>query len=97
MRVEELLADANVVDVNTRVRVEKGHVSDVLASLSQTLQPAVLIMGTDARQGIQGLVVGNRVERVARRSQSPLLAVKPEGFLSPRLAVEERTPQALPY
>lgn len=97
MRVEELMADVSAIDITTRVHVEKGHAGDVVASLSDTLDPAVLVMGTTARQGIQGLVVGNTVERVARRTQSPVLAVKPDGFLSPRLSVEEWTPQALPY
>ena len=96
-RVEELLADAHVMGIDTRVHVEKGHVGDVVDSLSDSIEPAVLIMGTIARQGIQGLLVGNTVERVARRTQSPVLAVKPDGFVSPRMSVEDWTPQALPY
>ena len=97
MRVEELLADASVVDVNTRVHVQKGHSVDVVPALAGSLKPAVLVMGTLARQGIPGLVVGNTAEKVARRTQSPVLAVKPDGFLSPRMLVEEWSPQALPY
>ncbi len=97
MRVEELLADASSVDINTRVHIKKGHSGDVVPLVADALEPSVLVMGTLARQGIQGLVVGNTAERVARRSQSPILTVKPDGFLSPRMSVEEWTAQALPY
>ena len=97
MHVEDLLADNDAMDVSARVHIEKGHAGDVVAALSDRLEPAVLVMGTIARQGIQGFVVGNTVERVARRTQSPILAVKPDGFLSGRLTVEDWSPQALPY
>jgi nucleotide-binding universal stress UspA family protein len=97
MRADELLADVGVADLEVRVHVEKGHAGDVLSSLSGGLNPGVLIVGTVARQGLQGVVVGNTVERVARRSRSPVLAVKPDGFFDPRVTVEEWTPTALPY
>lgn len=97
MRAEELLADVTDADINIRIHVSKGHAVDVIASQSDTLEPAALVMGTFARQGIQGLVVGNTVDRVARRTQSPILAVKPDGLASPRTLLEDWTPQALPY
>jgi nucleotide-binding universal stress UspA family protein len=43
----------------------------------------VLVMGTMARSGIPGLVIGNTVERVLRRVACSVVAVKPDGFVSP--------------
>jgi nucleotide-binding universal stress UspA family protein len=97
IRAEELLADIGAADLIVVIHVERGHVDDVIATLSGKLAPGILVMGTISRQGIQGLVVGNKVERVARRTKSPLLAVKPDGSAKPPLALEEWTPRALPY
>ena len=97
MRVEELLASVNVVDIDTTVHVAKGHTDDVIASLVGSLEPLAVVMGSLGRQGIQGIVVGNTVERIARRSLSPVLAVKPNGLRNPSLGVEQWSAQALPY
>jgi len=43
----------------------------------------VVVMGTVARTGIAGLVMGNTAERVLRRLRGSVLAVKPPGFQSP--------------
>jgi nucleotide-binding universal stress UspA family protein len=40
-------------------------------------------MGTVARTGIAGLVMGNTAERVLRRLHGSVLAVKPPGVVSP--------------
>ena len=42
----------------------------------------VLVMGTVARTGIPGFVMGNTAENVLRRLQSSLLVLKPRGFVS---------------
>jgi nucleotide-binding universal stress UspA family protein len=43
----------------------------------------VLVMGTVARGGIPGLLIGNTAERVLRRLPCSVLTVKPDGFVSP--------------
>jgi hypothetical protein len=40
-------------------------------------------MGTVARTGIAGLVMGNTAERVLQRLRGSVLAVKPAGFRTP--------------
>jgi nucleotide-binding universal stress UspA family protein len=42
-----------------------------------------VVMGTVARAGIRGLVIGNTAERVLQRLRGSVLAVKPPGFVSP--------------
>jgi nucleotide-binding universal stress UspA family protein len=43
----------------------------------------LVVMGTVARTGIRGLVMGNTAERVLQRLRGSVLAVKPSGFVSP--------------
>jgi nucleotide-binding universal stress UspA family protein len=40
-------------------------------------------MGTVARTGIEGLLIGNIAETILRRVDSSVLAVKPHGFETP--------------
>jgi nucleotide-binding universal stress UspA family protein len=41
------------------------------------------VIGTVARSGIAGLLIGNTAERILRRLPCSVLAVKPDGFVSP--------------
>jgi nucleotide-binding universal stress UspA family protein len=43
----------------------------------------LVVMGTVARSGVRGLVMGNTAERVLQRLRSSVFAVKPPGFVSP--------------
>ncbi len=43
----------------------------------------ILVMGTVARGGIPGLLIGNTAERVLRKVTCSVLAMKPDGFVSP--------------
>jgi nucleotide-binding universal stress UspA family protein len=43
----------------------------------------LVVMGTVARSGIPGLVMGNTAERVLQRLRGSVLAIKPPGFVSP--------------
>ena len=54
----------------------------------------LLVMGTVARTGIPGLVIGNTAETVLRDARCSVLAVKPPGFETPVLV--EGSPGELP-
>ena len=43
----------------------------------------LVVMGTVARGGIAGLLIGNTAERVLRKLPCSVLAVKPDDFVSP--------------
>ena len=43
----------------------------------------VVVMGTIARTGIPGLLIGNTAEEVINQVDCSVLAIKPEGFVSP--------------
>ncbi len=43
----------------------------------------ILVMGTVARAGIPGFVIGNTAENIVQKLECSLLALKPSGFVSP--------------
>lgn len=47
------------------------------------LDIGVVVMGTVGRTGLRGLIVGNTAESVLRAVRCSVLAVKPEGFVTP--------------
>lgn len=46
----------------------------------------MVIMGTVSRTGISGFVIGNTAETVVNQIQCSLMAIKPDGFVSPFLS-----------
>jgi universal stress protein E len=61
----------------------KGAPEDVIPTFVASHDVDVVVMGTVARTGIAGLVMGNTAERVLRRLHGDVLAVKPATFVSP--------------
>jgi len=43
----------------------------------------ILIMGTVARTGISGFIIGNTAENILQKIDCSLLALKPQGLVSP--------------
>jgi nucleotide-binding universal stress UspA family protein len=65
------------------VRVVEGEAAEVIARFVESSGIDVVVMGTVARTGIAGLVMGNTAERVLQHLRGSVLAVKPPGFRSP--------------
>jgi len=63
------------------VHLVKGQPYQVISSFAE--KSDVSVMGTLSRSGLDGLLIGNTAERVLRRVESSVLAVKPEGFQTP--------------
>jgi nucleotide-binding universal stress UspA family protein len=96
--VDEMLSDAGaeaeaamrrlvetVVPVGSepKVHVLKGRPGDVVASVVDEVRPEVVVMGTLARAGVEGVIIGNTAERIIDAIESSVIAVKPPGFVSP--------------
>jgi nucleotide-binding universal stress UspA family protein len=64
----------------------KGDPSAVLVDWVAARQPDVLVMGSVARSGLAGLLIGNTAEEVIEQVRCSLLLLKPQGFVSPVLA-----------
>lgn len=79
------------------LHIQNGHSADVLIRAIGDLNPSVVVMGTMARSGFRGLVIGNTAERVITGVDRPVLAVKPDGFAVPARPDIDWDPAMLPY
>lgn len=61
----------------------RGSVPETIPALVDRLKFDLVVMGTVGRSGIPGFVIGNTAEAVLSQLKCALLAVKPDGFVSP--------------
>lgn len=79
----DVLADGGFADAPWRVHLERGPADDVIPQMVRSYDIDLLVMGTVARAGLDGVVIGNTAERIVDEVTCSILAVKPEGFASP--------------
>jgi nucleotide-binding universal stress UspA family protein len=65
------------------VELVQGDPEGAVARFVESHGVDLVVMGTLARTGIPGLLMGNTAERVLHRLRASVLAVKPPGFVSP--------------
>lgn len=61
----------------------KGDPAEAIAELVKTGHIDLIVMGTVARTGIPGLLIGNTAETILQRVNCSVLTVKPDRFVSP--------------
>lgn len=61
----------------------KGPAKKVIAPLAAELRADLVVMGTVARTGISGLIIGNTAEAILDQLTCSVLAIKPPGFRTP--------------
>lgn len=72
-----------VADLGGTVHLVRGNPGEVLPRLAAKLKIGLIVMGTVARTGLSGLIIGNTAETILRSVECSVLAVKPEGFRTP--------------
>jgi universal stress protein E len=65
------------------IELVKGEPEDVIPRYVEDHAIDLVVMGTVARTGIAGLLIGNTAERVLQRLRVSVLTTKPAGFISP--------------
>jgi len=81
-RLRILLADYAQVPVD-RIVLLKGQPGDVIAEYAEANDIDLIVMGTVGRTGLSGFIMGNTAETILNRVRCSVIAVKPEGFVSP--------------
>jgi hypothetical protein len=56
---------------------------EVIPAMIRDIKADLVVMGTVARTGIPGFIVGNTAEMILSQIACAVLAVKPPGFVSP--------------
>lgn len=76
------LAELHAIPVE-QCHVEEGLPEDVIPDLASRLDAELVILGTVGRTGFSAALIGNTAEHVIDSIQCDLLAIKPEGYISP--------------
>ncbi|NQY63785.1 MAG: universal stress protein UspE [Alteromonadaceae bacterium] len=63
--------------------IKEGLPEDVIEQLSKDLDAELVILGTIGRSGLSAVFIGNTAEHVIDRLNCDVLALKPEGYISP--------------
>ncbi|WP_034914927.1 universal stress protein UspE [Erwinia sp. 9145] len=63
--------------------VDKGLPEEVIPGLAEHLDAGVVVLGTIGRTGLSAAFLGNTAEQVIDHLRCDLLAIKPDGFVSP--------------
>jgi len=66
-----------------RTHLVKGLARKEIPALAKQLAVDCIVMGTVARTGIRGFIMGNTAETILEQIDCSVLAVKPEGFETP--------------
>lgn len=72
-------------DLKPNLQVAKGVAAKAIAAAAKKLNADLVVLSTVGRGGLAGLLLGNTAEQVIDTVHCDVLAVKPEGFVSPVL------------
>lgn len=61
----------------------KGAARKEIPALAKRLAIDCIVMGTVARTGIRGFIMGNTAETILEQIDCSVLAIKPPGFVTP--------------
>jgi nucleotide-binding universal stress UspA family protein len=81
--LSELMGRIDTSEIECETHLVKGMPRDVLPSFAASHEVDLMVMGTVCRTGLAGFLIGNTAEVVLRQVTCSVLAVKPDGFLSP--------------
>ena len=81
--LDDLLSQHDFQDINVKVHLLKGEPGDLIPLTAEKKRVELIIMGTVARTGIPGFIIGNTAEKALTAVDCSVLAVKPDSFTTP--------------
>lgn len=81
--LDEFLEQYDLQHLQHHEHVLQGWADEVIPEFAEQHQVDLIVMGTVCRTGIPGFFIGNTAEKILHRINCSVLAVKPEGFISP--------------
>jgi universal stress protein E len=82
-QLDAALKQAYVSLPERQVHLVKGNAGEVIPKFCNAHKVDLLVLGTVARTGLSASLIGNTAETLARTIGCSMLAVKPDGFVSP--------------
>ena len=81
--LDELLQAPMAKDDNIHIHIRQGDSPAVIRSVVDEIKADLIVMGTVCRTGVPGFLIGNTAESIIPEITCSMLALKPEGFVSP--------------
>ncbi len=81
--LDELLARHEFQEIAVKVHLLKGEPGDIIPAIAHKKRVELIVMGTVARTGIPGFIIGNTAEKALNAVNCSVLAVKPDSFVTP--------------
>jgi nucleotide-binding universal stress UspA family protein len=81
--LDKLLARYDLEKLQHKIHFLKGEAKNVIPAVAEQNNIGLIVMGTVGRTGIPGFFIGNTAEDVLNQVNSSVMAVKPEGFVTP--------------
>lgn len=82
-QLKALMKEVNVSGEKHKIHLLKGKPEKQIPDFIDENKIDLLVMGTVARTGIKGFIIGNTAENILQELDCSLLALKPQGFISP--------------
>ena len=82
-KLEALLQPYGIAIDDENVHLVKGQPAESINRIAKRNDNDIIVMGTVGRVGIPGLFIGNTAEEIFQTTACSVLAVKPDGFVSP--------------
>jgi nucleotide-binding universal stress UspA family protein len=80
--LEDIIRESNIGG-NIQLHHLRGDSEQMIPAIIENKKIDILVMGTVARTGIPGFLIGNTAENVLQKIGCSLIALKPNGFVSP--------------
>lgn len=81
--VANKLGDDAMEYLNPQIQLIKGLPRKEIPAFANKIKADLVVMGTVARTGIPGFIMGNTAETILNQINCSVLAIKPPGFVSP--------------
>ena len=94
--LSELVAKYDLAQISNKVHLLKGDPASVISGLTKKTRAELVVMGTVARTGIPGFLIGNTAERILHELDCSVLTVKPRGFATPIRPHKKKTIKTAP-
>ncbi len=69
--------------IKPQTHLVKGWARKEIPALAKQIEADLVVMGTVARTGVPGFIVGNTAETILNQIDCSVLAIKPSGFVTP--------------
>jgi nucleotide-binding universal stress UspA family protein len=81
--LDEFVKQHGLSGMTIQQQLGVGYPWKVIGMTARRIDAGLIVMGSVARRGIPGFLIGNTAEKVLRQHDRSILTVKPDDFVSP--------------